>query len=161
MERYDKLLYVGTDEELADLLESMLAGQNCNIDRLCDSSQVIKRLQERLSWQDVTENPTLLTQRFENQYVAVLLDDDSFTSSGASLLRKIKAQYGGISVIVLTTETTLLSVCLAYLDMAEFLCFKPLEDYQPLLDAIGRAQRKHQCWKKVLRRLDASVPQSV
>ena len=161
MESYDKLLYVGTDEELANLLESMLAGQDCNIDRMCDSSQVIEHLQERLSWQDVTEDPALLTQHFENQYVAVLLDDNCFTSSGASLLRKIKTQYGGISVIVLTTETTLLSVCLAYLDMAEFLCFKPLEDYQPLLDAIERARRKHQCWKKALRRLDTSVPQSV
>jgi len=161
MESYNKLLYVGTDDELADLLEAMLAGQNYDIDRMRDSSQVIERLQAGILWQDVTEDPAILTQRFENQYVAILLDDDCFTSSGASLLRKIKAQCGGISVIVLTTETTLLSVCLAYLDMAEFLCFKPLEDYEPLLDAIERAQQKHRRWKEALRRLNTSVPQSV
>ncbi len=160
MKSCDKLLYVGTDNELADHLEAMLAGQDCDIDRMHDSSQVIERLQAGIPWQDVTENPALLTQRFENQFVAILLDEDNFSSSGANLLRKIKAQYGGSSVIVLTTETTLLSVCLAYLDMAEFLCFKPLEDYQPLLDAIGRTQRKYQCWKKALSRLDTSVPQS-
>ena len=81
-----------------------------------------------------------------SQYRVVLLDIDMPGLDGLELLRKIKAFDGGIQAIMLTGVVSMSTVLQSLRFGAEACFFKPLIDYQPLLNALGSTFAKIDRW---------------
>jgi len=88
-----------------------------------------------------------------SEYRVVLLDIDMPGLDGLELLRKIKAFDGGIQAIMLTGVVRMSAVLQSLRIGAEACFFKPLEDYQPLLDAVASTFTKIDRWWTTLEEL--------
>jgi DNA-binding NtrC family response regulator len=82
----------------------------------------------------------------ESDVRVVLLDVEMPSLSGLELLSKIKAFDGGIQVIMLTGLVTTSTLLESMRRGAEACFFKPLDDAEPLLEALERAFAKVDCW---------------
>jgi DNA-binding NtrC family response regulator len=83
----------------------------------------------------------------------VLLDIDMPQLNGLQLLEEIKVHDGGIQVIMLTGLVTMSSALRSFRLGAEACLFKPIEDFAPLVDAIGRTFGKIDSWWATLEQL--------
>lgn len=83
----------------------------------------------------------------------VLLDIDMPHLGGLQLLEEIKHHDGGIQVIVLTGLVSMSTALRSFRLGAEACLFKPIEDFAPLAEAIGRTFRKIEGWWETLERL--------
>ena len=81
-----------------------------------------------------------------SQHRIVLLDIDMPGLSGLELLRQIKAFDGGIQALMLTGVVSMSAVLQSLRYGAEACFFKPLDDYQPLLDAVEATFAKIDRW---------------
>lgn len=82
-----------------------------------------------------------------------LLDIDMPEITGIELLRQIKQLDNGIQVIMLTGLVSLSTVLESNTHGAEAIFFKPLEDFQPLLEALDDSYRKIDRWWRALQEL--------
>ncbi|MEM6329238.1 MAG: response regulator [Planctomycetota bacterium] len=87
------------------------------------------------------------------QYRVVLLDIDMPHKSGMHLLSEIKAFDGGVQVIMLTGLVNVTTVLETMRNGAEACLFKPVDDPQPLIDAVADAFRRTDRWWHSLRDL--------
>ena len=87
------------------------------------------------------------------QYRVILLDIDMPGLNGLELLRQIKAFDGGIQALMLTGVVSMSAVLQSLRIGAEACFFKPLEDYQPLLDAVESTFAKIDRWWNTLEEL--------
>ncbi len=94
-----------------------------------------------------------LRELMQNQWRVVLLDIDMPGVNGLDLLREIKAYDGGIQVLMLTGVTSMNSLLQSFRFGAEACLFKPLNDYQPLFDALDDTFRKIDRWWDALEEL--------
>jgi len=94
-----------------------------------------------------------LKELVQNQWRVVLLDIDMPAINGLDLLREIKAYDGGIQVIMLTGLVTLSNVLQSFRWGAEACLFKPLGDFQALLEALEDTFRKIDRWSHTLEHL--------
>ncbi|MEX2187937.1 MAG: response regulator [Pirellulales bacterium] len=83
----------------------------------------------------------------------VLLDIDMPYINGLQLLEEIKNHDGGIQVIMLTGLVTMSSALRSFRLGAEACLFKPIEDFAPLVAAVGRTFRKIDSWWETLEQL--------
>ncbi len=94
-----------------------------------------------------------LRELMQNQWRVVLLDIDMPGMNGLDLLREIKAYDGGIQVLMLTGVTSMNALLQSFRFGAEACLFKPLNDYQPLYDALADTFRKIDRWWDALEEL--------
>jgi CheY-like chemotaxis protein len=76
----------------------------------------------------------------------VLLDIDMPNLDGLELLKQIKAFDGGIQVVMLTGLVSMTNALESLRWGAEACFFKPMTDFEPLLDAIADCVRKLERW---------------
>jgi CheY-like chemotaxis protein len=121
------ILHVDDDPALTVLVAEHLHDRGYQVTSINDPLQVIPnlpRLQARI----------------------VLLDIDMPRLNGLELLEQIKAFDGGIQVVMLTGLVSMTSVLQSLRLGAEACCFKPLTDFEPLLEAIEACVRKAERW---------------
>jgi len=80
----------------------------------------------------------------------VLLDIDMPGINGLQLLDQIKAYDGGIQVIMLTGLVTMTTVLESMRRGAEACFFKPLDDIDPMLEALEQTVTKVKRWRGTL-----------
>lgn len=80
------------------------------------------------------------------QYRVVLLDLQMKHVDGLELLKRIKAYEGGIQVILLSDLVPMTSVLQSLRSGAEACLFKPLDEIEPLVQAVDDAFRKLDRW---------------
>ena len=80
----------------------------------------------------------------------VLLDIDMPVINGLDLLRQIKAEHAGTQVIMVTGIVTLQAVQQSFRWGAESCIFKPIENLEPLVEAIERTFWKIDRWWDVV-----------
>lgn len=105
---------------------------------------------EVLSCQDPTAAQGIILR--ENIRVC-LLDIDMPELNGQDLLRQIKKLDSGIQVIMLTGLVSMSTVLESFTHGAEAIFFKPMNDYQPLLEALDDSYRKIDRWWRALQDL--------
>jgi DNA-binding NtrC family response regulator len=88
-----------------------------------------------------------------SQHRVVLIDIDMPGLNGLELLRQIKAFDGGIQAIMLTGVVSMSTVLESLRFGAEACFFKPLNDYQPLVDAVEATFVKIDRWWTALEEL--------
>jgi len=115
---------------------------------------VAKRLQQHGYEVTSLNDPTkALRELMQNQWRVVLMDIDMPRVNGLDLLREIKAYDGGVQVIMLTGVVTLSTLLQSFRWGAEACLFKPLDDMDPLLDALDDTFRKFNRWWSALEEL--------
>ena len=92
----------------------------------------------------------VLPQLVRTQQRVVLLDFDMPIMNGIEVLRKIKAFDAGIQVILLTGLASMTTVLEAMHEHADACFFKPVLDFQPLLEALNESFRKCERWWETL-----------
>ncbi|QDU31266.1 Sporulation initiation phosphotransferase F [Anatilimnocola aggregata] len=83
----------------------------------------------------------------------VLLDISMPRADGLELLRQIKRYDGGIQVIMLTGLVSMNAVLDSLRSGAEALYFKPILNFEPLLEILSDSFRKTDRWRKTLEEL--------
>ncbi|WP_254513056.1 response regulator [Anatilimnocola floriformis] len=82
-----------------------------------------------------------------------LLDIAMPHADGLELLKEIKRYDGGVQVIMLTGLVSMNSVLDSLRNGAEALHFKPILDFEPLLEILADSFRKTERWRKTLEEL--------
>jgi len=116
-----------------------------------DDPEVLQVVSRRLSaaghevrsLQDPRETPR---QLLESGARLVLLDIDMPHIDGIRLLRQIKRDDGGIQVIMLTGMVSTSTVLRSMRYGAEACLFKPVTNFDPLLEAVESAFEKVERW---------------
>jgi CheY-like chemotaxis protein len=121
------ILHADDDAIFAELVAEHLRDEGYGVTSLQDPSHVLSRL-------------------LKGQERVVLLDIDMPTVNGLQLLKQIKDFDGGIQVVMLTGLVSMTSVLQALRCGAEGCFFKPVTDFQPLLEAIADCFRKSERW---------------
>ncbi|MEM9353932.1 MAG: response regulator [Planctomycetota bacterium] len=108
---------------------------------------IAKRLEsfgyEVTSVNDPTE---AMSELVRGQYRLVILDIDMEDKNGLELLEDIKAHDGGIQVIMLTGLVSVTTVLETLRRGAEACFFKPLDDIEPFVAAVGDTFTKIDRW---------------
>lgn len=128
------LLHVDDDPQFTRLVACRLSKLGYEVASLNDPLQTVQVLNE-------------------SHHRLVLLDIDMPKLSGLDLLKQIKTEIGGTQVIMLTSLVSLQTLLQSYRWGAEFCVFKPIENMQPLVDAIETVFRKIDHWWAALERL--------
>ncbi len=90
----------------------------------------------------------------------VLLDIDMPKLNGLELLRQIKHADGGVQAIMLTGLVSLSSAMEAYRVGAEACFFKPIDNIDPLVEAINDTFRKIDRWWETMNQLSQQLRNS-
>lgn len=99
-------------------------------------------------------NPTqVIPMLIQKDCRVVILDIDMPQISGLELLDDIKQFDGGIQVIMLTGVVTTTNVLRSFRRGAEACFFKPIDDFQPIVDALEDAFGKIDRWWNTLEEL--------
>jgi DNA-binding NtrC family response regulator len=83
----------------------------------------------------------------------VLLDITMPNADGLELLKEIKAYDGGVQVIMLTGLVSMNAVLDSLRNGAEALYFKPILNFEPLLEILSDSFRKTDRWRQTLEEL--------
>ena len=121
------VLHIDDDPQITRIVAARLAREGFQVTPLNDPTRAIDALVHGL-------------------YRIVLMDIDMPQINGLELLGRIKAHDGGIQVVMLTGLVTMTSVLQSLRLGAEACFFKPLDDVEPLVDALRDVQRKLQRW---------------
>jgi DNA-binding response OmpR family regulator len=118
-------------------------------------TQIVARRLSALGYEVASHNDSAkaLEALSSSHHHVVLLDIDMPNIDGLELLRRIKTQYGGTQVIMLTGQVSLQSLLQSYRWGAEYCVFKPLESMEPLVEVIEAVFRKIDHWWTALERL--------
>lgn len=122
-----QILHVDDDPQMTLLVAERLSPHGYEVVSLNDPTQAINEL-------------------VQNQWRVVLLDVDMPRINGLDLLREIKAYDGGVQVIMLTGIVTVTTVLQSFRWGAEACFFKPLNDIEPLVEAIDNSFKKIDHW---------------
>ncbi len=125
------IVYVGDDECLFWALERQLESRGYGLEWSKDVTSIVE------DW--ICHGRRLL-----------ILDADLTTAAGLKSLQSVKARDMGTPVIVITNNKTLTNVGVARLNGSEALFFKPLADFEPLMQVIERAFSRLHRWNYVL-----------
>ncbi|MBN2580672.1 MAG: response regulator [Pirellulales bacterium] len=129
-----QILHIDDDPQFTTLVAEMLKSRGYLVTSLHDPSIAIQQL-----------------PRFRER--VVLLDIDMPRTNGLELLQEIKAFDGGIQVVMLTGLVTMTTVLQSLRLGAEACFFKPIEDIEPLAEAIADCFRKIDRWWLTLNEL--------
>lgn len=122
-----RILHVDDDPQITQLVAEYLRDygyQTTSLHDPCEAIQQLPRIQERV----------------------VLLDIDMPRINGMELLKEIKAFDGGIQVIMLTGLVTMTTVLQSLRFGAEACFFKPINEIEPLVEALSDCFRKIDRW---------------
>lgn len=128
------VLHVDDDPQMTTLVKQQLTKHGYDVVSTNNPNQVIE----------------LLTQK---DCRVVLLDIDMPEVDGLDLLETIKKFDGGIQVIMLTGVVTMTSVLQSFRRGAEACFFKPIDDFQPIVESLEFAFRKIERWWNTLENL--------
>ena len=126
------VLHVDDDPQLTRLVDAMLRTRGIECFSLNDSEKAIAQL-------------------LSGEHRVVILDIDMPGINGLELLRRIKEDDGGVQVIMLTGLVTISTVMQSLELGAEACLFKPLNNIDPLVEAIECAFSKVDRWWEALR----------
>jgi DNA-binding NtrC family response regulator len=129
-----RILHVDDDPQFTRLIARRLHSRGFDVTPLHDPRQTIAELAG-------------------GHFRVVLMDIDMPQGDGLALLREIKAWDGGVQVIMLTGLVSMTTALQSLRWGAEACFFKPIDDVQPLVDALHDAIRKTQRWWVTLREL--------
>ena len=129
-----EILHVDDDPQITRLVAAQLAPYGYHVEPLGDSTRVIDEL-------------------VHGKQRVVLLDIDMPDVNGLEVLHRIKEYDAGIQVIMLSGIVTLSDALQALRGGAEACFFKPVEEIEPLVEAIEGAFRKIDHWWEALRDL--------
>lgn len=129
-----EILHVDDDPQITRLVAAQLAPYGYHVEPLGDSTRVIDEL-------------------VHGKQRVVLLDIDMPDVNGLEVLHRIKEYDAGIQVIMLSGMVTLSDALQALRGGAEACFFKPVEEIEPLVEAIEGAFRKIDHWWEALRDL--------
>ena len=123
-----------------------------------DDPAVLRLVSGRLQQQDYDvigcSDPTEINELLLSTNVRVVLLDISMPQAdGLELLKQIKRYDGGIQVIMLTGLVSMNAVLDSLRNGAEALYFKPILNFEPLLEILAEAFRKTDRWRKTLEEL--------
>ncbi|WP_425616721.1 response regulator [Anatilimnocola sp. NA78] len=90
-----------------------------------------------------------------------LLDISMPRFDGLEVLKQIKRYDGGIQVIMLTGLVSMNAVLDSLRNGAEALYFKPILNFEPLLEILGESVRKNDRWRTTLEELRQRRTQSL
>lgn len=90
-----------------------------------------------------------------------LLDISMPNADGLDVLKQIKRHDGSVQVIMLTGLVSMNSVLDSMRNGAEALYFKPILDFEPLLEIIRDSYRKTERWRQTLNELRQRRAQSL
>jgi DNA-binding response OmpR family regulator len=127
-----RVLHIDDDPTLTALVGRRLAAYGIEIDALNDE----RRWEENLA---------------TGAYRVVLLDIDMPYRDGLQVLRDLKRYDGTIQVIMLTGIVRTHLILEALRDGAEYCFFKPLEDLEPLAQAIMSTSKRVDHWREAVR----------
>jgi DNA-binding NtrC family response regulator len=105
---------------------------------------------EVISCSDPTEAEDLL---LATNVRICLLDISMPQVDGIELLKQIKRYDSGVQVIMLTGLVSMNSVLDSLRNGAEALCFKPILNFEPLLELLDDSFRKTDRWRQTLEEL--------
>jgi len=125
------ILHVDDDPQITRLVAARLKGLGYEMTSLNDPRRALEELAG------------------SNQRL-VLLDIDMPHISGLDLLDKIRTDYRGTQVIMLTGMVNMQTVLQSFRWGAEFCIFKPITDMGPLMEAIERTFWKIDQWWSAL-----------
>jgi DNA-binding NtrC family response regulator len=128
------ILHIDDDPQLTRMVARQLETRGFNVVSLNDPKLATREL--------------VLQQRR-----VVLLDIDMPGINGLDLLREIKSYDGGIQVIMLTGLVNLTTVLQSLRLGAEACFFKPVDDVEPLVDALNAVFAKIDRWWHTLEEL--------
>jgi DNA-binding NtrC family response regulator len=90
-----------------------------------------------------------------------LLDISMPHADGLEVLKQIKRYDGGVQVVMLTGLVSMNAVLDSLRNGAEALHFKPILDFEPLLEILSDCFRKTERWRQTLEELRARRSQSL
>ena len=128
------ILHVDDDPQMTDLVSKQLTKQGYDVVSINNPAQAI---------------PLLI----QKDCRVVMLDIDMPQINGLELLEEIKQFDGGIQVIMLTGVVTTTNVLRSFRRGAEACFFKPVDDFQPIIDALEDAFSKIDRWWHTLEEL--------
>jgi DNA-binding NtrC family response regulator len=109
-----------------------------------------------------SNNPSQVEELLlETNARVVLLDISMPNADGLEILKQIKRFDGGIQVIMLTGLVSMNSVLDSLRNGAEALYFKPILDFEPLLEILRDSFRKVGRWQQTLEELRMRRAQSL
>ena len=129
----------------------MQANSHRRILHIDDDEQFTRLMGERLRREGYQyaclHDPTeALDELARNEHHVVLLDIQMPQLNGLELLRQIKRQDGGLQAIMVTSFVGVGTILQSMRWGAEACFFKPLMNFQPLVDALEMAFRKRDRW---------------
>ena len=131
-----EVLHVDDDPQTTRLLAGLLKEHGYSVTTLNDPTEAINEL-------------------VHGKRRVVLLDIDMPGIGGLEVLRQIKEYDGGVQVIMLSGVVTVSSALQALRAGAEACFFKPVDDIEPIVEALDAAFRKIDHWWEALRDLSS------
>ena len=128
------ILHIDDDESILRLVAKKLQGVGYDVVSLTDPLQAIEQI-------------------YATGAKLVLLDIDMPGKNGIEVLKEIKADDGGVQVVMLSGVVTMVTALEAMRNGAEACLFKPVTKFAPLLNAIETAEHKMECWSDCFREL--------
>ncbi len=129
-----KILHIDDDNVFTRMVQQRLTQEGYQVQVLHDPAQALEELSN-------------------HEYHVVLLDIQMPKMNGLDLLRQIKRADGGLQVIMLTSLIGVGTILQSMRWGAEACIFKPLTEFDPLLDALQTAFRKRDRWWAALAEL--------
>lgn len=121
------VVHLDDDPAMLSIVKAKLSKSGYEVVSTSDPSQIVK---------------TVLTSNAQ----VVLLDIDLPNTNGLDILKQIKADNGGIQVIMLTGVVSMMTLLQSMRWGAEACVFKPIKDFDELTDAVGHAFGKLERW---------------
>lgn len=136
---------------MSDQRKKLMLDKQRTILHVDDDPAMTKLVQTRLKkfgyQTEPLNNPLLAKEKLvANQYHVVLLDIEMPQQNGLDLLKEIKELDGGVQVIMLTGMVSLTTVLKSFRWGAEACLFKPLSEFEPLVEALDETFRKINRW---------------
>ena len=159
MDHRPTALYLGFDHLFAGVLESKLADRGFDLSFLDPGSFATavedKSLKLGISSAESSQSTSCeeAAQLLAQRHWLAILDFDFEPKAMLDVMHAICQRNVGVNLIGLSSETTRATLSVAYSNSFEAFFFKPLENFDELLDRVDAVHMKMQAWQESFRKL--------